>query len=1043
MAASILGSGAGDGTSSSAVSATSPCCVELLDEDVVLCGSRMNRLDNFKLRIRKGNASDAVRRGPMVARHPLMALPGMAEQSNSSEMTGKAAAPRRCCRTPPPIAGPGPGEGIHSRKRSPSIPRSRPSSPGNGSTRRPPSPGALDPSVMEAVKNRVRRVQQARLYLLQQIGPNSFLVGGDSPEHKYRVVIGPQTCSCGRGPHCLHLLFVMLRVFQVPESDSRIFAKELKNFEVESLFHNYQERRNSRVNATPDDTRKDVAQPYHGSYSRSTPQSESSSRCVADCIAAADAKPVEEELCPICLLEMVDGESLVVCITGCRNKLHHHCMAIWAEECYQQSETVLCPLCRHAWVSEGVASQSCEQDSKQRVSAHQHQVSLHTSDNVELPPHSSYKFTNKSHHKTQESQRVFLPTSETTTSPVTSFSSASSGYRSMSNGSSHGLQEALPYAGIIPPEQMAVANEWMKVFSSDMVSSLYSRDWKVREMALRRLIQDIIASHLSDSEEEQQKILWCCTKILTMVAADPVFKVYLGCVRCFRVLLSYADCRTKCQLDELKDLIRPIVRTLLLKCADRNRRTAHLSAEVLVELAKGQNGELALGRHVTENRSVEGLDGLELVLDCVLEDWSFDTVTWQWLAGRLIVLDHLIQDFPDEFWLQYVPLYPNESGYKLHNYNRLITVVEFAFKALRSPHSAVAKLARHVFVISSSMTARERGVFNQVLEMLSGLDPTLQTRLRKRLNQAATESGSQSQVVCQGSKKVKATRCATSEKSHVHQESQHGRVMLQDSPQQSPILKSLHLPTTTKSTKVMDTGCQTGGSDISLPRPKDLPLDLSKAKHKKPVKFQHLPGISPIQLSSRRWGNSGSKLLSIFTGRKLDELLPTKPQLNGIYRDICSPLGQDGESRQMSDCHRNVEPRTGFWSKVRTPTTPTAPHSTPLQEVREASHHVNEFLEDMSEELIIPIDLSDLGNQNECEIPSIPGLNSPLETDVSAIHPQDENMEDGMKCSSYLEGLDWKRGHLLGTGAFSSCYQARDVATGTLMAVKQMSQMWT
>lgn len=946
MAASTLEPGA----------VASPCCIDLLEEEVVvLCGSRMNRLDNFKLRIRKGNAADTARRGPLVARHPVMALSGMAEQSNSTEVTSKTATPIRVCRTPPPIPGPGLGEGSRPRRRSPSIPRTRPSSPGNGSTRRPPSPGSLDPTILEAVKNRVRRVQQARLYLLQQTGPNSFLVGGDSPEHKYRVVIGPQTCSCGRGPHCLHLLFVMLRVFQVPESDSRIYAKELKNFEVESLFHNYQQRRNSRVNTSPDHSRKDMAQP-HGSYSHSS-QSESSSRCVADCIPATDAKSVEEELCPICLLEMVDGESLVVCITGCRNKLHHHCMAIWAEECYQQSETVLCPLCRHVWVNEGVSKQ-------------------------------------KSHHKsTPESKRVFLPPSEATTSPVTSFGSGSSGYRSMSNG----RQEALSHAGAIPSEQMAVASELMKVFGVDLVSSLYSRDWKVREMALRRLMQDIVASQLSDSEEEQQNILWCCTKILTMVAADPVFKVYLGCVRCFRVLLSYANCRTNRQLDELRDLIRPIVRTLLLKCADRNRRTAHLSAEVLVELAKGQNGELALGRHVTENRCVESFDGLELVLDCVLEDWNFDTVTWQWLAGRLIVLDHLIQDFPDEFWLQYVPLYPNESGYKLHNYNRLITVVEFTFKALRSPHSVVAKLARHVFVISSSMTAKERGVFNQVLEMLSGLDPSLQSRLRKRLNQAATEYGS---------KKVKAS-----------EKCQHGRVILQ-------------------STKVVDAGCQTGpSSDISLPRPRDLPLDLSKVKHKKPVKFQHLP----VQLSSvRRWNSSGSKLLSLFTSRKLDELLPTKPQLNGIYRDISSPLGQDGESRLTSECRRNVEPRTGFWSKVMTPTTPTAPHSTPVQEIREASHHVDEFLEDMSEELVIPIDLSDLGNQNECEIPSIPGLNSPLETELSAVCPQDENMEDEMKCSSYLEGLDWKRGHLLGTGAFSSCYQARDVATGTLMAVKQV-----
>ena len=33
---------------------------------------------------------------------------------------------------------------------------------------------------------------RARLYLLQQTGPNSFLIGGDSPDHKFRVMIGPQ-----------------------------------------------------------------------------------------------------------------------------------------------------------------------------------------------------------------------------------------------------------------------------------------------------------------------------------------------------------------------------------------------------------------------------------------------------------------------------------------------------------------------------------------------------------------------------------------------------------------------------------------------------------------------------------------------------------------------------------------------------------------------------------------------------------------------------------------------------------------------------------
>lgn len=60
--------------------------------------------------------------------------------------------------------------------------------------------------------------------------------------------------------------------------------------QVESLFHNYQKRRNSRVNVLPDDIQKDVGQPQCESGSQSTPQSESSSRCIAECPPASDVK---------------------------------------------------------------------------------------------------------------------------------------------------------------------------------------------------------------------------------------------------------------------------------------------------------------------------------------------------------------------------------------------------------------------------------------------------------------------------------------------------------------------------------------------------------------------------------------------------------------------------------------------------------------------------------------------------------------------------------------------------------------------------------
>lgn len=40
---------------------------------------------------------------------------------------------------------------------------------------------------------------------------------------------------------------------------------------------------------------------------------------------------------------------------------------------------------------------------------------------------------------------------------------------------------------------------------------------------------------------------------------------------------------------------------------------------------------------------------------------------------------------------------------------------------------------------------------------------------------------------------------------------------------------------------------------------------------------------------------------------------------------------------------------------------------------------------------------------------------------------------------TYMEGFHWVKGPLLGTGAFSTCYQARDARTGVIMAVKQVS----
>ena len=48
-------------------------------------------------------------------------------------------------------------------------------------------------------------------------------------------------------------------------------------------------------------------------------------------------------------------------------------------------------------------------------------------------------------------------------------------------------------------------------------------------------------------------------------------------------------------------------------------------------------------------------------------------------------------------------------------------------------------------------------------------------------------------------------------------------------------------------------------------------------------------------------------------------------------------------------------------------------------------------------------------------------------------------VEDGQLRREYAEGRDWTKSSVLGTGAYSTCYQARDVETGTLMAAKQIT----
>lgn len=90
---------------------------------------------------------------------------------------------------------------------------------------------------------------------------------------------------------------------------------------------------------------------------------------------------------------------------------------------------------------------------------------------------------------------------------------------------------------------------WLQVFGMELVGCLFSRNWNVREMALRRLSHDVSGALLLAHGESSGHsggssggrsspgagaagapgdVVGACCSILSMVCADPVYKVYVA-----------------------------------------------------------------------------------------------------------------------------------------------------------------------------------------------------------------------------------------------------------------------------------------------------------------------------------------------------------------------------------------------------------------------------------------------------------------------------------------------------------------------------------
>eukprot|EP00878_Enallax_costatus_P022781 GHUV01024191.1.p1 GENE.GHUV01024191.1~~GHUV01024191.1.p1 ORF type:complete len:663 (+),score=225.98 GHUV01024191.1:233-2221(+) len=189
------------------------------------------------------------------------------------------------------------------------------------------------------------------LYMLQRLGPASFIIGQSSldEEHadaKYKVTLGNvPSCSCSllgamdnREP-CIHLLFVLIRIFRMPSNNALLWQSALTDRELQQILDGSLSRY-----ATSSNTSSRSSQQQAGSSASSSAASTSS---------AVQRRTFEEdEPCPICyeLLTAVSKEWLVWCHNGCGRSIHGKCMRVWNDH---QTKTlhqdITCPLCRCPW----------------------------------------------------------------------------------------------------------------------------------------------------------------------------------------------------------------------------------------------------------------------------------------------------------------------------------------------------------------------------------------------------------------------------------------------------------------------------------------------------------------------------------------------------------------------------------------------------------------------------------------------------------------------------------------------------------------------
>ncbi|KAF8632169.1 hypothetical protein AX17_004910 [Amanita inopinata Kibby_2008] len=195
------------------------------------------------------------------------------------------------------------------------------------------------PRCPQNIMERVERVRQQRIFMIDRSRSEdelreTFSVLG-STGNVYSVVIDKlPRCNCPdslKGNHCKHILFVFLKVLQVPESSPHWYQKALLSSELEQIFTQAPLAPNSIAHERVRDAHAQATAQYTGSSSQSVKK----------------RYPTRDDDCPICYEKMYGvGESALKFCEACGNALHVECWNQWQNSSHRSGKSVTCVWCR-------------------------------------------------------------------------------------------------------------------------------------------------------------------------------------------------------------------------------------------------------------------------------------------------------------------------------------------------------------------------------------------------------------------------------------------------------------------------------------------------------------------------------------------------------------------------------------------------------------------------------------------------------------------------------------------------------------------------